>query len=232
MKKIRLFTLSLFVSSALFAQNNPTIGSQSHAPMRTPMEKKPRFGIDVGVNMARYNEDGEGFTGTAPNTNNKTAFHAGVFVDVPIAGMFSIRPQILYSSQGSKIGTKQTSGNYNFEEDLKYIYVAPAVLQLMTPGGFMVETGPQLGFLIGANADDAPGDWTGSVDLKDRRKKLDFMWGAGLGYMSRIGLGVHARYNYGFSNVLNVDDDANRRPGTFRNRVMQFGLAYAFGAHK
>ena len=95
----------------------------------------------------------------------------------------------------------------------------------------MVETGPQLGFLISAKVDGTgPQGWSDGGDLKDRRKQLDFLWGAGLGYMSRIGLGVHARYNYGFSNVLNADN--NQAQGELKNRVMQFGVMYEFGAHK
>jgi hypothetical protein len=222
MKKISLFALALATSAAVFAQ-------ETEPQLRTPMARKTMFGIDVGVNLARLDANAGDFpSGTAvPNTNSKTAMHAALFVDIPLgASMFSLKPQIMYSKQGSKLQTGTTSA----EEDLDYIYVAPAAFEFKTPGGFLIETGPMLGFLLSASRDGTAAN--NNTDIKNRRKTTDFMWSGGIGYMSRIGLGVHARYNHGFSNVLNADNDANQDPGKLQNRVIQFGLMYHFGAHK
>ena len=241
MKKISLLTLTVITGMAVFAQGDPRIGSpsQSHTPMRTPMAKKTTFGIDVGVNLATYDVKNSEFgnPSLAPEAENKTSFHAGVFVDIPIGGNFYLKPEIYYSGQGAKLSMQQATGTgnttYNFEQDLGYIYLAPAAFSFKTPGGFMVETGPQVGYLISANLDgNVPPGYAGTGDFKDRFKKIDVLWSAGVGYMSRIGLGVHARYNYGLSNVLNAEDDANQMTGKMQNRVIQIGLAYHFGAHK
>ena len=221
MKKISLFVLALCTSAAVFAQDN-------QPQLRTPMAKKIMFGLDVGVNLARLDaNEGDFPAGMAPSANTKTAMHAAAFVSIPLGtSMFSLKPQLMYSKQGSKLRV----GTTDSEMDLDYIYAAPAAFEFKTPGGFLIETGPMLGFLLGASAEDIATNT--SVDIKVEIKKLDFMWSGGIGFMSRIGLGVHARYNHGFSNVLNSDDASTPQPGKLQNRVFQFGLMYHFGAHK
>ncbi|HEV7330780.1 MAG TPA: porin family protein [Flavisolibacter sp.] len=220
MKKISVFALALAASVVVVAQ-------ETHQQLRTPRTNKVQFGLDVGVNLARLDaNEGDFASGTAPSTNNKTAFHVGTFVNIPIGGMVSLKPQLIYSKQGSKLRI----GSTDFEEDLDYIYVAPAALHVMTKGGFIIETGPMLGYLLSGSRENTTANT--SVDVKDARKDLDFMWSGGIGYLSRIGLGAHVRYNHGFSNVLNTDDDALQSPGKLQNRVFQIGLMYHFGGHK
>lgn len=227
MKKISLFTLAIATGLAVFAQGDPQL--------KTPMAKKVMFGIEGGVNLATFDVKSDEFANPslAPNTNMKTSFHGGFFVDIPLAGNLHVVPAAIYSAQGSKYASKTQSGtgttSTNYEEDLHYINV-PVKLKLATASGFFVETGPQLGYLIRANLENTSNDT--EVDIKDQRKKLDFSWGAGLGYLTRVGLGIHARYNYGFSNVLNAEDDNMQGGGKMQNRVVQIGLAYHFGANK
>lgn len=220
MKKMSLFAFALAASVAVVAQ-------ETTPQLRTPRTNRVHFGLDVGVNLASFNVSEDDFaSGAAPSTENKTAFHAGAFVNIPVGGMVSLKPQVIYSKQGSKL----RQGSTDYEEDLDYIYVAPVALQVMTKGGFIIETGPMLGYLLSGSREETIANT--SVDVKDDRKDLDFMWSGGIGYMSRIGLGVHARYNHGFSNVLNTDDDALQTPGKLQNRVFQIGLMYHFGGHK
>ncbi len=220
MKKISVFALAFAASVAVVAQ-------ETQPQLRTPRMNKVMFGLDAGVNLARLDaNEGDFPAGTAPSTNNKTAFHVGAFVNVPLGGMVSLKPQVIYSKQGSKLRV----GSTDYEEDLDYIYVAPAALHLMTAGGFIVETGPMLGLLLSGSRENTNNNT--SVDVKDARKDLDFMWSGGIGYLSRVGLGVHARYNHGFSNVLNADNDTQQSPGKLQNRLFQIGLMYHFGGHK
>ena len=80
------------------------------------------------------------------------------------------------------------------------------------------------------------GDPNGSVSInedgtenKESFKPFDFSAGVGVGFLSRIGLGVGARYNHGFRNVLDNDGDNNPY---LRNSVVNIGLQYHFGAAK
>jgi hypothetical protein len=225
MKKISLFMLAVIASFGVMAQDTDP------KPMRTEMSTQPRFGLRAGVNLASLEIDDENTT-TTYNTNSKTTFHLGAFVNVPIGGMFRFQPEISYVGQGSKItGATITNPSLNgsYELDMHYIAV-PLIFQLQTNSGFFVEAGPQIAFLIKAEEDLESGN---DADVKDTFRKTDFGLSAGLGYLSRIGLGLNARYVHGLSNVYNQDDaPASVRDAEVSNRGVQIGLVYHFGAHK
>ena len=88
----------------------------------------------------------------------------------------------------------------------------------MINDGFRLQTGPQLGFLVGAES--KVGDV--EVDQKDNYSTIDFSWTFGAGYLFPSGFGVDARYNHGISNISDVN------AVEVRNRVFQFGLFYQF----
>ena len=184
------------------------------------MEKKVRIGVRAGVNLPKFRTT-DFAPGTEPSIQTKTSFHAGLFVNAPLGGMFAIQPGVEYSGQGSKY---EAMGSGKGEYDLHYINV-PVMFQWKSTGGFLVETGPQAGILLRANNND--------VQVPDETfKTLDISWGAGLGYLSRIGLGVNARFNYGLTNTLEGDDNNTNTTPQLKNQVIQVGLVYHFGAHK
>jgi len=239
MKKISLSALAVATSMAVFAQGDPVIGSpnRDHKPIRTEMEVKTRFGIKGGVNMAKFkvNDDAYSPTSAAPDASHKTSFHAGVFVNVPLGGNFRLQPELVWSGQGSKIGETITSNTgtrtFRYEEDLHYVNL-PIMLQLQSPGGFYVETGPQLSYLVDAKTKGAtPISTTEETDMDDFRDNFDIGWAAGIGYTTRIGLGIGGRFNYGFRNIVK-ENSAGVSRGDLENRVIQIGLTYHFGAHK
>ena len=222
MKKISLMALALSAGLALFAQENVN---------RTPMPNKTYFGIKGGVNLAKLRPSD--YTANEPSTNLKTTAHAGLLVRIPVSanGGFAVQPELLYNRQGSKMKTTTTVGTVTtestYEQDLSYVSV-PVMLQWKSAGGFYVETGPQASFLIVAQQ-EGPGN-NNETDNKDQMEKFDFSWGAGLGYMSRMGLGIGARYNHGFTNVL--EETSTTGDARLRNSVVQIGLTYLFGANK
>lgn len=219
MKKFSLFALAFITSTAMFAQ----------IENRTEMAVKPRFGIKAGANLSklRPNDLPSGFD---LSTNLKTSFHVGLLANIPLGtGGLAFQPEVLYSGQGSKMNQKTTVGTITtsekYEQDLHYINV-PLMFQFKTVGGFYVEAGPQVGFLINAKQ-DGPGDV--EVDNKDSFENMEVSAGAGLGYMTRVGLGIGARYNHGFSNVL---DNESSSDASLKHSVINIGLFYHFGANK
>jgi hypothetical protein len=227
MKRISLFMIMCAVGSVSFAQNDPQL--------TTPMETKARFGIKGGVNLASLEIDDD-TPATNFNTNSKTSFHVGVYANLPLSEMFRLQPEILYMGAGSKVKGTPLSGNQGststYEADFDYIAI-PVKLQLATKSGFFVEAGPQFAFLTTARQDNANGE---DPDIKDEGiiKKTDFAAVAGIGYMSRIGLGIHATYVHGLSNVFDTDNSDTSNPigGEVSNRGVLIGLHYSFGAGK
>lgn len=226
MKRISFFALALSAGIAANAQNEPQL--------RTPMAVKPMFGIEAGVNLANLEIKDDATANAGTNFNSKTSYHAGVFYDIPVTAAFHIKPALLYSNQGTK-SSAMVSSNPTLagitEIDLHYISL-PVMFKYKTPAGFAIEAGPQISYLSSANGDKNTGS---EVDLKDGEfvKDIDFAVVGGVGYTSRIGLGLHAKYSYGFTNVWNNEKSPVVASGMdARNRVVQIGLHYAFGAAK
>lgn len=231
MKKISLVALALSAGLFAFAQNQPQL--------TTHMAVEPRFGIKGGVNIANLNN--KDYPSSADfNSNTKTGFHAGFLLNLPMGEVMKFQPELLYSLQGAKsrinISTPTGSFTSNYKTDLHYLNL-PLMFQARTPnGGFYVELGPQLSYLIKAKNKDITnsggGTTTSEVDIKDQLKKFDVAACGGIGFVTRVGLGIDARYNWGFLNVLDKNNSANISGAKLRNRVLQIGLFYQFGAYE
>ena len=223
MKKISLIALALGTSVVMFAQDNN--------PNRNPLPAKTYFGIKGGVNLAKLRPSD--YAANEPSTNLKTTAHAGLLVRIPLSadGGFAVQPELLYNRQGSKMRTTTTVGTVTttntYEQDLGYVSV-PVMLQWKSTGGFYVEAGPQASFLIAAQQ-EGPGT-DNETENKDEMEKFDFSAGVGLGFMSRMGLGIGARYNHGFTNVL--EETSTTGDARLRNSVVQIGLTWLFGANQ
>ncbi|GAC1486101.1 MAG: porin family protein [Flavisolibacter sp.] len=221
MKKISLFFLALSAGVAMRAQ---------HHQLTTEMTVAPRFGVKAGVNLAEFKESGTSSTGSLDNVQNRTSFHAGLLYNLPLASMFRLQPELYYSGQGSKLSSTYTQLGTTTTNtaDMKLNYInLPVLLQLQTVNGFYVELGPQLGYLTSAKLVPTNGS---EQDVKNQLRKTDFSAAGGIGYLSRVGLGIDARYVYGFRNIYNSDYSGNAGRPEIKNRVIQIGLIYQFGA--
>ncbi len=226
MKKISLFALALITGAVVYAQ-------ESNPQLRSPQEVKTRFGIRAGVNLSTVNlsEGNSVSAGAVTGANSKTSYNAGLLVNIPLGvSAFRFQPEVNFSSQGARFFGGSGAG-YSYEQDLNYLNV-PLNFQLTAKNGLFVQTGPQVGFLMSANTKDAQG--TGAPtngENKGSFDKVDLAWSAGVGYLSRVGLGIDARYNLGLRN-LREDNAPAMMQGNWRNNVGQISLIYQFGGHK
>ncbi len=227
MKKVSLFVLSLCSGMALFAQTQPQLV--------TPMAIKTRFGVRGGVNLSNLHISDQ-TSSNVGSPNSKAGVVGGIFANIPLGVNFRLQPEVDYSGQGARMNGTYTIGTatstYNYTQKLTYINV-PVMLQLQTNSGFFVETGPQVGYLMKASLEDNSVSANANGDNKNAFEKLDFAWAAGIGYLSRIGLGIDARYNYGIRDILNKDYSSySSSNGKLKNTVAQISLIYQFGANK
>lgn len=227
MKKISMMALAMTAGVVALAQ-------EAQPQLRTPMAKTARFGIRGGANLADLTAKNVG-TGGYTEAQSKTAFNGGLFMNIPL-GTKNIRfqPEVSYSSQGGKVqGASGTTNAGTFEQDLDYLNL-PLNFQFMTNSGLFIQTGPQLGFLVGAEIGDATGGTAQNGGNKNAFDKLDLAWSGGVGFLSRAGIGIDLRYNIGIANVV-ADDSPAGSPfagNTWKNSVGQFSLIYHFGAGK
>lgn len=172
----------------------------------TLTQAQVRFGFKGGANLANITGDAEGL-------KMKIGFNAGAVAKISVSESFSIQPELVYSNQGA------TMEEGDVKIHLNYINI-PVMFQYNV-SGFILETGPQVGFLSSAKA-KADGE---TADMKELFKSIDFAWGVGVGYqMPGSGLGISARYNIGLAKINDSEGDEK-----VKNSVIQLGFHYLLG---
>lgn len=195
MKKISFVALLVFSSSFVWAQGRANLG------------------LKGGINIASTtNSEGD-------QSGSRVGFHAGLLGHIHLAPQWSLQPEIVYSSQGSKYTTDVTGVPVEHQLSLNYVNI-PLLLQYNFDNGFRLQTGPQVGFLAGVT-DKVQGNETGFF-TSDDFKSTDISWSFGLGYLSYSGFGIDGRYNLGLSNINDFGT------ATVKNTVFQLGVFYLF----
>ena len=170
------------------------------------LTQKLEFGIKAGGNYSDF--DGANFS-----TDPLAGFHAGATVAFNVTNNFLVQQEFLFSMQGAKV----LSGPLGAQEiKLSYINV-PILLKYRTNSGFFVEAGPQVSIKV---KEDVLG-----LNNIDFAKKIDFGVAGGLGYQSKIGLGIGARYVYGIQKVLETPSVAL---DDLKNNNIQASIFYKF----
>jgi opacity protein-like surface antigen len=170
------------------------IGSVLFLGLTTVNAQSLKFGAKIGANFSTL--DGDGLNG-----DNLTSFHVGALAEINILQNFSVQPELLYSSQGTKIDS----------EDYKLDYVSVPVLAkfYLISDKLSLEAGPQFSFLIN---DDVPETF--------KTKTFDFAAAGGLGYNITSFLFVQARY------VVGLTDTS--KDASITNKVFQLSAGLRF----
>ncbi len=145
-------------------------------------------------------------------------------MNAPIAENFSIQPEVIYNSVGSKYESNSSSSTLT----LDYITV-PVMFQYNVVPQFYLEAGPEFGLLVGAKSKFESGSVSGEADLdKDNFNDFNFGLGIGAGFNLTNNIGINARYVAGFTDVT---DDSNTEFGAEaenKNNVFQAGVTFKF----
>ena len=206
MKLIKLFTIGTFVLASITVANAQDNASNSDSMAIS-------FGVKGGVNLSTIN-------GSIESPDSRTSFHAGVFAEFPVAEIFSLQVEALYSGQGAQLEFEGTDGD-KAELQLDYINV-PVLAKFYLFKGFSLEAGPQFSFLINDEIDSNPNsnDGDASTPFSDNLKTFEFGMAGGVTFQTDLGLFATARYIQG---ITDIADDIN-----VQNSVFQIGLGYKF----
>ncbi|REA62819.1 PorT family protein [Dyadobacter luteus] len=186
MKKLIVICLMLVASTSAFSQSFS-------------------IGPKAGINVSNY-------TGGDIESDALVGYHIGGIINYGFGEVFSIQPEVLFSTQGAKVS------NAGQKNDFKISYLTvPVMLKFKTKGGFYLELGPQVGFRTSSNIPDQT--------INNFAKGLDLAAAGGLGFQSNIGLGVGVRYVAGLSKV--GDFNAGNINPDFRNSVIQASIFWA-----
>lgn len=176
--------------------------------------KEISFGVKGGVNFATITGD------DFDSPDARTSFHVGALIEFPLADIFSLQLEGMYSGQGfeSDIDGGIVGGDGKIEYQLDYINV-PVLLKLYATKGLSFEVGPQFGFKVNeeidADADSDPGDLE-----TNEAKDFDMGIAGGLTFQTDMGLFISGRYVYGLTEILE-DADAH-------NSVFQISAGFKF----
>lgn len=169
--------------------------------------KRFSFGLKAGGNFSN-------FTNADFDTEGMAGFHAGALVNFKITDKLSVQEEFLFSSQGVKF-KDDVFGKDNIK--INYMTV-PLMLKYRTNPGIFFEAGPQIGFRISEDTDN--------MTIKEFSKKLEYGVAGGLGYQSKSGFGISARYIAGLSDV--GDFKLSNVKTDFRNNTIQASIFYIF----
>lgn len=210
MKKILLTTIAMLVLNYANAQTEIS------------------YGAKAGLNLSNLN-------GIDEDVSTRTSFHLGGFAEIAITEEFSFQPELIYSSQGAKseVSLDSEFGTIRGTTVFKLDYLnLPLLGKYYVTENFSLLGGPQIGFLLSAKADveatastdDGSISESGTVDLKEVLKSVDFGLNLGLEYKFDNKFKFGANYVLGLSNIAKEaeSDDA------LKNRVLQFSVGYSF----
>ncbi|KAB1068350.1 PorT family protein [Tamlana haliotis] len=160
-----------------------------------------QYGIKGGLNFANVYGD------NTENIDMVTAFNFGAMAEIPFSEKFSFQPELLFSGAGFSIDEDVTALNY---------INLPLMGKYYITNRLSLEAGPQIGFLVSAKHED--------LDVKDAYNTVDFGLSAGLGYKLNNGLNFGVRYNYGLTDINNIEGLSSKN----NIGALQLSIGYFF----
>lgn len=128
---------TVILSAALFF----TVISQAQSD-KDKNKTEIKFGIRAGANLSNViKTDDSNFS-----TGSKIGANAGIFVDLPLASVFSIQPEIQFSQKGYKSSGSFLGSPYDYTQTTNFIEV-PLLAKLKPSKNFGILVGPQFSFL-------------------------------------------------------------------------------------
>ena len=172
-----------------------------------------KFGVFTGIN---YNYLTEGnFKGLL--TESSISFHLGVLYEIRLNDKICFRPKLVFSQQGDRTETKQSSDFNLTQLDYKLSYLnVPLEFKFGDKVYFI--TGPQIGYLIQTEKM--------SNDLGDVKSDIDYGFNVGGGFKIDNYFVELSTYK-GFSKVYEYEDMYNNKL-SLTNTLFRLSVGYNF----
>ena len=196
MKKAFLFVLSCFIITIIYSQNNAKYTVSG--------------GLLGAVNFTKFKA--EGTNASKIDYNTETGWSGGLWLNVPVAGGFSIEPQAMFSSYSYQVDN--TVPVLVGDGEINYISL-PLQLKLSAGDKFAFTAGPQIDFFMSFE-DDAH-----TTMQKENFKNTSFSLFGGFELFPNSKVTFFGRYMHG---LTNMNANIHVLPTEFRNRNIQAGL--------
>jgi outer membrane protein OmpA-like peptidoglycan-associated protein len=198
MKKIFLMVASCFVLITASAQD-----------VEVNEKYTASGGLLGALNFTKFNTD--------VDYDTKTGWSIGGWVSLPVGGMFSLEPQLMYSSyryftSSTPVGT---SAPFLLADGKIRYFSVPLLLKFHAFNKLAITAGPQVDFLSNV-ADDK------TQAVADDFNRTSFSISGGLELFPRGKVSVFGRYIHGLTNLENRSGHENSME--YRNQNIQVGL--------
>ncbi|MEY3679138.1 MAG: hypothetical protein RI924_1279 [Bacteroidota bacterium] len=181
------------------------------------------LGFKAGMNLSNVIKSGEGDF----KSRFKPGFAAGIFVDIPVAEVFSFAPELVYSQKGYQSSGTILGGDYDYKVSTNFVDI-PLLAKFWVTEGLNLSVGPQVSFLLSTTESFKSGtqEFRNTIEEKNKNLKKSLFGGViGLGYELGGQLGVQARYALDFQKN---NADGSAEVPEYKNQVIQLGLTYQF----
>lgn len=144
-------------------------------------------------------------SGNGLSSSFQAGYQAGGFAEINLNKKWGVQPELLFSQRNSKKGDDFSVYYINTaspvsNEMIKLNYITiPVLLKYNINSLFTVNLGPQISYLVFEDEDLLKGN-------KDAFKKTDFGLVGGVQLNISPSFKIYGRYNYGLSNINNIDD--------------------------
>lgn len=216
--------------------------------------KKAKFGVIGGINISNHSGTIADYPSVIVNKlgissrvsdfkdDSRTSFQIGVLATLPITERFYVQPELLFQSQGSS-GVIVLQGNTGVNVDvfkskfnLNYIKLPIMAKFFVLKDVLALEAGPTISFNISSKLIEEPTKEilainpnlsTETTNFKEYVNGFEFGLGAGASVNLPLGLFAQARYELGFSKVL----DATKIGATqnnLKNGTIKLSVGFLF----
>jgi hypothetical protein len=167
-------------------------------------------GVKAGVTISHLSSEAGFFdegSDTYRNFSSLTSFYVGGFIDLNLTKVYTLSPELLYSSQGSEYNFSPSGVSTSGTIKVSYLNMNIVNKFRITPN-FYPYAGASFDFVVDKNYD---------ID-----SEIDFALFIGAGFKFNKNFGIEARAKKGLIPVLDYSD------GNHNNVVFQFGATYTF----
>lgn len=196
------------------------------------------IGVKGGLNLSKLSMKEDADSGVKNDFSMGGAY--GLIFNFKVNDVFSLQPELLYSTQGSAMSASLLGLEFKLKQILNYIQVP--VLGKLSFGSenvrFFINAGPYVGYMLSAKVkaealgqeNEEKVDFS-DPDVKESANRLDVGVAAGLGIAFKVGPGdifVEGRYNLGLMDINKGDQTKVTGYEAQKNRVINFSAGYIF----
>lgn len=203
MKKVIILAISVLITGAVNAQT---------------------FGVKGGLNFSNIIKTGD----KDFNTEFKTGFNAGLFVEIPIVSSFAFAPELMFSQKGYKTsGTSLLWGANEYSVTTNFIEV-PILAKIKASDKFSIVAGPQVSFLTSTTETFKQGSESYQNTIREENDRLKKSLFGGV-----VGVGIDVTEKVSLNGRYALDFQKNNENGTtetprYKNQVYQVSLGLKF----